>query len=340
MAPRDGAAWDRFVEADPLGTFCHLSAWWPLMEEVLGHRVEPWVARAPDGSLAGVLPIVEMKSVLFGHSRISMPFLNYGGALGSPEARQALSAAVIERAKRAGADRLVLRDRVAPSARKPESNGAPRKVTVLLDLPDRAETLWSSLDSKVRSQIRRPMKEGMEARFGAEEAPAFYRVFARNMRDLGTPVLPPALFEGLPGAFGNRCVFGTVRHSGQVVAAGCGFRFRDEFEMTWASSLREHNRLAPNMLLYWRFMEKMVGDSVRVFNFGRCTPDGGTHRFKKQWGGRDLPLPWQQWPPVADASGPQADRGAYALASSLWRRLPVPVANLLGPPIARRLPTF
>jgi hypothetical protein len=125
-----------------------------------------------------------------------------------------------------------------------------------------------------------------------------------------------------------------------VVAAGCGFRFRDEFEMTWASSLREFNAVAPNMLLYWRFMERTISAGARVFNFGRCTPGGGTHRFKSQWGGRDVPLPWHAWPPTAASTVPDSSSGAYALAASLWQRLPLRVANLLGPPIARRLPTF
>ena len=336
MELREGAAWDAFVEAAPDSTFCHLSAWWPVMEEVLGHRMRLWVARAADGSFSGLLPLVEMRSLLLGRSAVSMPFLNYGGAVGSVEARRALLAAAVAWMEEAPIDRLVLRDRVPLE----EVTAEGGKVTVLLDLPNDPETLWSKLDAKVRSQVRRPMKEGMEARFGPEEVPHFYRVFARNMRDLGTPVLPRRFFEALPHAFPERCVFGTVRHRGQVVAAGCGFRFRDEFEMTWASSLREFNRMAPNMLLYWRFMERTIGEGARVFNFGRCTPEGGTHRFKKQWGGRDVPLPWQRWPQSREAGVPRADSWPWALASSLWRRLPVPVANLLGPPIARRLPTF
>ena len=244
-------------------------------------------------------------------------------------------------AEGAGLDRLVLRDRTPLDEGPAPVVAEASKVTVLLDLPARAEELWSALDGKVRNQVRRPLKDGMEVRFGPGEMPSFYGVFARNMRDLGTPVLPRGLFEALPRAFPERCVFGTVRAGVRVVAAGCGFRFRDEFEMTWASSLREFNRTAPNMLLYWRFMERMIADGVRVFNFGRCTPGSGTHRFKMQWGGRDLPLPWHRWPHGAAAVTPRTDAGGpLALASALWLRLPVPLANRVGPPIARRLPTF
>ena len=110
--------------------------------------------------------------------------------------------------------------------------------------------------------------------------------------------------------------------------------------MTWASALREFNRSAPNMMLYWCFMEAMIARGVRVFNFGRCTPDGGTHRFKKQWQGRDIPLCWMQWTrkPAVDTGAEPS--GALRVASAAWQRLPLPIANRLGPMVARRLPQY
>jgi hypothetical protein len=138
--------------------------------------------------------------------------------------------------------------------------------------------------------------------------------------------------------FGDQVEFGAIYHRGLPVAAGCGFHFGGEFEMTWASSLREANQLAPNMLLYWSFMERCIGKGRKVFNFGRCTPGGGTHRFKAQWGGREQTLPWLQWPEATTTESPEA--GPFRLATRLWRRLPLPVANRVGPLLARRIPTF
>src|SRR5207247_15197 len=119
------------------------------------------------------------------------------------------------------------------------------------------------------------------------------------------PVLPRAFFERLATTFGGLVVFGAVYRGAQPIAAGCGFAWRDEFEMTWASSLREHNRSAPNMLLYWSFMEQMIARGMRVFDFGRCTAGSGTHRFKQQWGGADVPLPWLQWSSRNTAATPR-----------------------------------
>src|SRR5213078_3829365 len=159
--------------------------------------------------------------------------------------------------------------------------------------------------------------------------------FARNMRSLGTPVLPRAFFERLSRAFGGLVVFGTVYRRAEPVAAGCGFVWHGEFEMTWASSLREHSRSAPNMLLYWAFMEQMIARGVRVFNFGRCTPGGGTHQFKRQWGGRDVPLPWRQFSTGAVKAPPSPGDPAFSWGPRLWRRLPLSIANRLGPRLVR-----
>src|SRR5256886_3734466 len=157
------------------------------------------------------------------------------------------------------------------------------------------EAVWRAFPAKLRSQIRRPQRDGLDARFGVAELPAFYEVFARNMRSLGTPVLPRAFFERLSRAFGGLVVFGTVYRRAEPVAAGCGFVWHGEFEMTWASSLREPSRSAPNMLLYWAVMGQMIARGVRGLDFGRCTAGSGTHRFKRQWGGVDVALPWLQW---------------------------------------------
>jgi FemAB-related protein (PEP-CTERM system-associated) len=307
-----------------------------IMADVLGHEPVYMVARAADGKWRGVLPLVRVRSRLFGDYLISMPFLNYGGPLGTPAAQARLAEAAVGTAKRFGVDLLELRSRHAVPY---DLRLSQRKITVLLDLPTSAEDLWSDgLPAKLRSQIRRPLKEGMEARFGLEHVDAYYEVFARNMRDLGTPVLPRALFERIAAVLSDLAVVGAVYWRERPVAAGWGFRWGDEFEMTWASSLREHNRSAPNMLLYWSFMKRMIDGKVRVFNFGRCTPQGGTHRFKRQWGGVDAPLPWAQWSPGDVAATPSPDRPLFRLATAAWGRMPLNLANRLGPLLARKLP--
>ncbi len=335
--PRDLGAWDDFVDSEPTSTFCHLLGWREVMSDVLGHECRYLAAEREDGRLHGVLPLVDVRSRLFGNYLVSMPFLNDGGPIGSPEARLRLAEAAGKIASSSGADLLEMRCRVPLNAEG--FTRSDRKVAVHLPLPESVDSLWSeTFRAKLRSQIRRPIKAGMETRFGAEQLSAFYEVFSRNMRDLGTPVLPRSFFEKVTSTFPQQVIFGVVYRGDAPVAAGCGFIWHGEFEITWASALREFNREAPNMLLYASMMEHLIGRGVRTFNFGRCTPGGSTHKFKLQWGGADVPLPWAQWCCSGVDATPNPDRPVFRLATAAWQRIPVSVANRVGPVLARGLP--
>jgi serine/alanine adding enzyme len=331
----DSQAWDGFVARAEGGTFCHLSGWREILEGVLGAECLYWAAADRDGTWQGVLPLVRVRSRIFGHYLVSLPFLNDGGPLGTPAARERLAQEAVAEARRTGADLLELRTRNAGSLDLPVSS---RKITVLLPLPPDAEALFKQFPAKLRSQIRRPLKEGLTTRFGPEQWEPFYDVFARTMRDLGTPVLPRELFARVSRAFGDLVHFGVVYRGEEPLAAGCGFVWQEEFEMTWAGSLRESRSISANMLLYWAFMERAIERGVRVFNFGRCTAGGGTHRFKRQWGGADLPLSWGQWSPNGVSATPSPERPMYRAAAAVWRRLPLAMVNRLGPLLARRIP--
>lgn len=326
--------WDRFVTGRLESTFCHLAGWRPVMEEVLGHETVYLVARDEEGGWHGVLPLVHVTSALFGDYLLSMPFLNYGGPLGSPPARLALLRAARDEARERGVDLLEIRTRDPMDSPLQVSN---RKITVVLDLPDDVEELWMGhLRGKVRTMVRRPRKEGMEVRFGLDQLDAFYGVFSVNMRDLGTPVLPRRFFEALVEHLGTRVRVGVVYDAeGKAVAAGFGFVWMGEFEMTWAGSLKEYQRFTVNELLYWSFMEMLIGEGATRFNFGRCSPGSGTHRWKQKWEGRDVPLPWLQWIPAAT---PSPERPLYKAATWVWSHLPLAVTQRVGPVFASSLP--
>lgn len=330
--------WDAFVRSRPDWTHFHLSGWREVLERTFGHECLWLEDRDDDGALTGVLPLVRVKSPWFGHFLVSMPFLNYGGPLGPAGSVCRLAARAVELADRDRVRLLELRSRTPLDIDLPVSN---RKVTVLLDLPaGDPDLLWQAFPAKLRSQIRRPRKEGAVVRFGPDQLAPFYDVFSRNMRDLGTPALPRRLFENIRDVFPDSASFGCVYMDDVPVAAGAGFRWGREFELTWASSLRDYNRKAPNMLLYWGLMERGIKEGTELFNFGRCTPGGGTHRFKLQWGGRDETLWWYHHSPRGSAAAtPTPDaNGAYALGARLWSALPLAVANRLGPAIARSIP--
>jgi FemAB-related protein (PEP-CTERM system-associated) len=330
-------AWDAFLTRQPGWTVFHRHAWKGVIERVFGHRCEYLAATDLAGGLKGILPLVEVRSLLFGRYLVSMPFVSYGGPLGSDAAVAALTQAAVELA---GADRcklLELRSRTPLPVELPVSH---RKVTVVLDLhPGAPERLWQAIGSKVRSQVKRPQKEGVEVRFGPDQIEPFFRVFAHHMRDLGTPTQSLRFFQAMRDALGDAMWAGCAWYQGSPVAGGIGFRWGDEFEMTWASSLVAHQKIAPNMLLYWAFMERCAREGVELFNFGRCTPGAGTHRFKRQWGSRDEQLWWYQHTGSGvEAATPSPDDSRYSWGPRLWRHLPVPLATALGPRIVRGIP--
>lgn len=337
VAPFTGTAdeWDGFVRAAAGWTHFHLHGWKDVIGRVFGHECPYLAARDDAGRLTGVLPLVRVRSRVFGHYLLSMPFLNYGGPLGSEDAVRALADAAGVLARRDRVTLLELRSRYPLPLAMPVSH---RKITVLLDLPATAPELWARLPAKVRSQVRRPQKEGVTVAFGPDQVAPFFTVFARHMRELGTPTQSRRFFDAVADAFGDGVWYGCAYAGAQPIAAGCALRWDREIEMTWASSLAAYNRIAPNMLLYWSFMERAIGAGAATFNFGRCTPDSGTHRFKRQWGTRDEPLWWYDESPRAGAKTPSPDDSAYAWGPRLWRRLPTPLATALGPRIARFIP--
>lgn len=333
---KDPVQWDRYVASAHGSTFCHQAAWKQIMSDVLGHKSHYLAAVDDTGEWRGVLPLVRVRSVL-GRYLISLPFLNDGGPLGESEAQRSLVDYAVAEAKRSGASLLELRSREdVPGAVTPSH----RRVAVHLAMPSSTEELWrGTLRPKLRAQIRRPEKEGMVFRCGASELDGFYKVFTRNMRDLGTPVLPRRFFERVTAAFGSSTIFAAVyTNTGLPVAGACCFHWRDELEVMWSSSLREYNRLSPNMLLYARLMEEAIGRGVKIFNFGRSAPGSNTHRFKLQWGGHDVPLPWPFWSRHAVVDVPSTKNPFYRVATAAWSHLPVGIANRLGPVLARHLP--
>jgi serine/alanine adding enzyme len=339
VAPFEGAGgeWDEFVRGAAGWTHFHLWGWKFVIERTHGHECVYLAARGPNDALEGVLPLVRLRSRLFGHYLVSMPYLNYGGPLGSDAAVRALADESVAMAERDGVKLLELRSLTPLPLDLPVSH---RKITVVLDLPAGGpDAVFKAFPAKLRSQVRRPAKEGVVVRFGRDQVAPFFAVFARHMRDLGTPTQPQRLFEAIAGEFGEDAWFGCAYLGDVPIACGAGFRWGGEFEMTWASALVAYNRLSPNMALYWAFIERAAREGVTRFNFGRCTPGGGTHRFKQQWGGRDVPLHWyQRAAGGAEVHTPSPDDGAFSWGPRVWMRLPLTVATALGPRIVRGIP--
>lgn len=329
--------WDGYVLRSGHTTAYHLTAWKDIIEEVFGHKAYYLMAKE-NGNIAGILPLVFMKSLLFGRFLVSLPFFNYGGICAkSSDIEQALLAEAIVLARREAASHIELRHADKGQLGLPEKT---TKVAMVLDLPSSAEALWLGFKAKLRNQIRRAEREGMEVQCaGPEGVDGFYEVFAANMRDLGTPVYSKHFFSAILKAFPKSTKIVTVFHRKQPVASGFLVEFKERVEIPWASSLRKYNALAPNMLLYWHALKLSCEGGYRQFDFGRCSIDSTTYKFKEQWGAKPVQLYWQYWlsegRPLPELN---PSNQKYRLAIQLWKRIPLQITQLIGPTIVKNIP--
>lgn len=332
----DKQAWDGYVLAHPEGTAYQLWAWREAVESAYGFAGLYLLAEA-EGQVRGVLPLVDFRVPLRGASLISLPYCDAGGVLADDADVADL---LLAEARALGRERnapCMLRS-VAPLA----GAGANRtdKVRMVLELPAGSGALLASLKAKLRSQVNKPLRDGLTTRLGGAELVAdFYRIFAENMRDLGSPVHSRSWIEAVVAAYGARTRVAVVATpDGQPAAAGIVLHHPTTVSIPWASALRRYNGMNPNMLLYWTFLAHAADQGFTRFDFGRSTPGEGTYRFKEQWGARPQPLYWYEPDRREPASGTEVATGPSRkreLAAALWSRLPLAGANGLGPRIRK-----
>ncbi len=335
----DRDRWDSYVLKSPASTSYHLISWKDVIERSFGHKTYYLLAEDKDNEINGILPLIHLKSFLFGNFMVSLPYFNYGGICADNEeiADQLLNVAIVL-AKEKHVKHIELRHMQPINKVLPLKTA---KVSMRLKLPQNSEELWKSFSSKLRSQIRRPEKEGMYSRLGKEEElDSFYTIFSMNMRDLGTPVYSKEIFRNIFSEFPETTRICTIYSKwADPVASGFLVGFKEILEIPWASSLRSYNHYSPNMLLYWSALKFACENGYKVFDFGRSTPEEGTYRFKEQWGAKPTQLYWHYW---LKNGGPLPELNPknpkYQMAIKIWKKLPVRLTNLIGPRIVKNIP--
>jgi serine/alanine adding enzyme len=334
---KDTQAWEEFVEQHPGCSNYHRWGWKQAIENSF-HWPTFYLMAEDGGRICGILPLVWQKSRFFGSFLTSLPFLNCGGVIAENErAMETLVTEAIAIAKQKGADYLELRHRANPELGLPTK---AHKVAMVLAVEPNSEAMFAALPHKVRTDIRKGIKSGLEAEFGGQEfLDIFYEIFAKNMRDLGTPVYGRKLFSEILTAFPNDSHICVVRHQGRPVAVSFLSQYRGTIEALWSSSLYEFAALKPNMFLYWSILCFAGRRGFPFFDFGRSSIGSGTHRFKKQWGSQEVPLHWVYWVPEGKTLPEVNNQNPrYQLAIRIWQKLPVSITKLIGPSIVKRLP--
>jgi len=329
--------WQDFVEKHAACSNYHRWDWKHVIEESF-HWPTFYLMASAGNRVEGILPLVWQKSRMFVSFLTSLPFLNGGGVVAdTPAAKNALVAEAIALAQRLRVKYLELRHRSNPQLDLPTK---AHKVAMILPVQPDTEKMWATLPHKVRTDVRKGMQSGLTSEFGGEQLlDEFYEVFARNMRDLGTPVYSRGFFHTMLKVFPEDNFICVVRHQDKPVAASFLLGYRQTVEAGWSSSRYDYLAMRPNMFLYWKILCFAAEHGYREFDFGRSSIGSGTHRFKKQWGSNELPLFWVYWVPNgSELPEVNKENPRYELAIKCWRKLPVSLTKLVGPSIVKCLP--
>jgi serine/alanine adding enzyme len=332
----DGTRWEQFVDSHTACSRYHLWNWRHVFQNTFGWPSFYLAAEDHAGVFRGILPLVLSKT-LFGAHLTSMPHLAGGGAVAeSVEIAQALIGNAIEIAKQVKAKDLELRYTFDPHLDLPARSD---KVNCVLCLRGSQDQVWNRFSSHLRNTLRKSMTFGMDAEFGGKKLlNDFYSVYSENMRDLGSPPYSRRFFSEILDAFPKQSHVCVVRHQGETVAAGFLTAFRDTVEANWSSASRRYLSLKPNMFLFWNLIRFACDQGYEVFDFGRSTIGSGPHKFKLQWGTESVPLHWRFWLRDGGPLRSSTSSSAMRLASRIWRRLPIPLTNYLGPQLIRYIP--
>ena len=344
LVERPGEEWDQFAEAHPDGRLGHAAAWAPILEAAYGLKPHYLAARAGNGDLVGLLPLVALRSRPGGkQSLISLPFLDSAGILASnPEVEAALLAHATSLTAEGGSTGLELRQAGAwtgSGAVDAGSEASMDRVNLVLPLKSSDESQWTALSAKVRNQCRKAEREGLTLAAGDASAllHGFLLPYRINMRDLGSPPHSAAFFDALARHFGDRVRFVVTQHARLSVGGLVAIRFGRRVYVPWASTLRSERNRCPNNQIYWEAIRWAIETGATEFDFGRSPQDAGTYRFKKGWGAVEEVLAWH-W---IDAAGHRTSRAAgtdnpiVRRLSRIWTRLPVSVATALGSRLRR-----
>jgi FemAB-related protein (PEP-CTERM system-associated) len=331
------AAWDRYVRSAPEATFFHQLGWRWLVERCFGHRAHYLVAKRDQG-ITGVLPLFEMKSLLFGHSLVSLPFA-IGGGLAADDAETA--GALLAEAKRLaaglGVDYLELR---SEKAADPGLLTKDLYVTFRSDLTEGEEASLKRMERKRRQMMNYAARAGFTWRVaGIEELPLFYRLFSQSMRHHGTPVYPRRFLEEILDRHPEQTHLFFVEQGGRTVAGTLTILFRDVVMPFYAGGDPEHRPRGVDDFLYLAIMRWGRENGFRTFDFGRSKRGTGAYAFKARWGMEEVPLAYQyhlvktrELPNISPANP------KYQGLIGAWQRLPLALTQLLGPQIIRRIP--
>lgn len=328
-------AWDAFVDKCPNATFFHRSGWQNIINDIFRHRTYYLYAEV-DNFIVAVLPLAHVNSFLFGKSLASLPFAVYAGvAFENVDAAILLEDEAYRISKEIGVDYLEFRNIYPRHADWPSQD---IYVTFRKDILPDVESNLLEIPRKQRAMIRKGIKNNLTSKID-KESDIFFSLYADNVHRHGTPPMSKKYFDALLFQFGDACeILSVLDAAGHPVSSVFSFYFRDEVLPYYAGDNERARDLAANDFKYWELLRRSCLRGKKIFDFGRSKLGTGSFSFKKNWGFDATPLSYE-YKLLKQDSVPQNNplNSKYRLMIAAWRKLPVGVANFIGPFIVRNL---
>ncbi len=335
----DFSSWDDYVRSNPEGTFCHLAGWKKVIERGAGQEC-PYLIAECENTIVGVLPLSFRKSMLFGNALISSMFAVYGGVVASTaEASEALEVYAWEMAQ---SWRLNTVSYKSTNAQHKEQEGwaveLDSAATFRKPLQLDEESILLDIPRKQRAVVRKSLNNGLSCTW-EKDLDTFYQLYAVSVRNLGTPVFPKKLFASFLQEFGNDVEVQIIYSpEGKPLASLMSFYFKDQVLPYYAGGTVDARIYGAHDYMYYQLMVRAARKGKKVFDFGRSKVGTGPYKFKKNWGFEPLPLEYQhQLAAGMEAPNLSPSNRKFELMVKVWKKLPLGIANVIGPPIARHL---
>jgi len=327
--------WDEFVENSSVATFFHKAGWKEVIEKSFGHKTY-FLYFEKQGKITGILPLVHVKSLLFGNALSSCAFCVYGGVIADDdESYKALDHKACELAEQLGVDHLEMRNRKQTTAERPYKE---LYVTFRKELEDDEEKNMLAIPRKQRAVIRKGIKAGLISEID-QEIDRFYQAYSESVRNLGTPVFAKKYFAILKEVFKEQCeILTVIDKNGQLIASVMNFYFKDEVLPYYGGGTQYARSVQGNDFMYWEVMRRAVEKGIKVFDYGRSKEGTGSYRFKKHWGFEPKPLYYEFFLVKSD-SIPDINplNPKYQMFIAAWKRLPLSASQIVGPWLAKDL---
>jgi len=342
----DEHKWNSFTSGHPQVSPYHHFAWKKAIEKAYGHQCFYLIAENSDNEIIGVLPTASIKPPLISGKLCALPFCDLGACLATNESiKELLIRKAVDIASHHKFHTFEYRasQNISTGDGDPGPLSSAQKVRMILELPESSDILLASFKAKLRSQIKKSIRNGLTAELGKNDQliDDFYEVFTCNMRDLGSPTHSKRWFSEIKNNYGEDMIVSVIKHEGQPIGAGIVLFKGSMASIPWASTKREFNHLAPNMLLYWSLLEYSTDNGYKFFDFGRSSYQEGTFKFKKQWGAKPLLLMWEKFQIrgneyISESSKNITQKSKIRpLIETVWKNMPQSLTITLGSKIRK-----